>query len=100
MTDLFESFSDEIEENAGAYAALGGLAALKGQEIKNKKLDEINTQLMKTEDRIEREALIMRLLVDFESNSKPFTEKTDRFFDLDAVNTILDSESFKFAIFG
>ena len=41
MTDFFENFSDSIEENAGAYAALGGLAALRGQNAQNQKLDEI-----------------------------------------------------------
>lgn len=100
MTDFFESFSDEIEDNAGAYAALGGLAALKGQEIRNKKLDEINAQLMKIEDRVEREALIMRKLVDFESKAEIFTDETNRFLDLNAVNEVLESEGYMLATCG
>lgn len=56
MTDLFESFSDSIEENAGAYAALGGLAALRGQEAQKQKLDEIKNANEKA-NKIEMERL-------------------------------------------
>jgi hypothetical protein len=55
MTDFFESFSDEIEENAGAYAAIGGLAALKGQQAQRKKLSDIEAQLLKADNRVEKE---------------------------------------------
>lgn len=100
MTDFFENFSDEIEENAGAYAALGGLATLRGQEIRNKKLDEINALLAKAENRVEREALVMRKLVDFESNSEIFSDETKRFLDLDKVSKVLESEGYKLAMYG
>jgi hypothetical protein len=38
MSDWFENFSDNIENNAGAYAALGGLAALNNQRAQTNKL--------------------------------------------------------------
>ena len=68
MTDFFESFSDEIEENAGAYAALGGLAALKGQQAQKESLNDIKDQLAKIENKQEREAEIKRSLVKFEEH--------------------------------
>jgi membrane-bound lytic murein transglycosylase B len=41
MTDWLENFSDNIEKNAGAYAALGGLAALNNQRQQINKLAEL-----------------------------------------------------------
>ena len=66
MSDFFENFSDEIEENAGGYAALGGLAALSGQQAQRQKLADIETQLKQTETRVEKEAHLKRKLVALE----------------------------------
>jgi hypothetical protein len=52
MSDWFENFSDNIEDNAGAYAALGGLAALNNQRAQINKLAELQkaqAQAAKTE---------------------------------------------------
>ena len=66
MSDFFENFSDEIEDNAGAYAALGGLAALKNQNAQKVAIDEVKKQLAKIEGKNEKEARIKRALVNFE----------------------------------
>lgn len=83
MTDFFESFSDEIEENAGGYAALGGLAALKGQQAQRKSLNNIKEQLAKIENKQEQQAEINRSLVKFEeyidSNADNVNSKELRF---------------------
>ena len=49
MSDFFEDFSDEVEDNAGGYAALGGLAALNNQRASLKKLSGIQEQLEKAQ---------------------------------------------------
>lgn len=41
MSDFFENWSDTIEDNAGAYAAIGGLAALSNQRAQTNKLAEL-----------------------------------------------------------
>ena len=41
MSEWFENFSDNIEDNAGAYAALGGLVALNNQRAQINKLAEL-----------------------------------------------------------
>ena len=48
MSDFFEDFSDEVEDNAGGYAALGGLAALNNQRASLKKLSGIQEQLKRS----------------------------------------------------
>lgn len=63
MTDFFESFSDEIEENAGAYAALGGLAVLKGQQAQRKKLSDIEEELKRAKTEAQKIAQLKRKLV-------------------------------------
>ena len=77
MTDFFESFSDEIEENAGAYAALGGLAALKGQQAQKESLNDIKDQLAKIENKQEREAEIKRSLVKFEEHLDSYEDNVN-----------------------
>jgi len=37
MSDWFGDFSDRIEDNAGAYAALGGMAHLRNQNAQRKR---------------------------------------------------------------
>ena len=49
MSDFFENFSDGIEDNAGGFAALGGLAALSNQQASLKKLSGIQEQLEKAQ---------------------------------------------------
>jgi hypothetical protein len=49
MSDFFENFSDGIEDNAGGFAALGGLAALNNQRASLKKLSGIQEQLEKAQ---------------------------------------------------
>lgn len=77
MTDFFESFSDEIEGNAGAYAALGGLAALKGQQVQKESLNDIKDQLAKIENKQEREAEIKRSLVKFEEHLDSYEDNVN-----------------------
>ena len=58
MTDFLESFSDNIESNAGAYGALGGLAALSNQRAQVKKLAELQNSLAESA-KTEKERLVV-----------------------------------------
>ncbi|MDC0280609.1 hypothetical protein OAL03_03535 [Akkermansiaceae bacterium] len=49
MSDFFEKFSDRIEDDAGGFAAMGGLAALSNQRASLKKLSGIQEQLEKSQ---------------------------------------------------
>jgi hypothetical protein len=49
MSDLFGDFSDRIEDNAGAYAALGGMAHLRNQ---NAQRNELRKQRALLEDQL------------------------------------------------
>ncbi len=52
MADTFDYLSDIVEDNAGAYAAFGGLAALKNQRDQVNKLADLQkaqAQAAKTE---------------------------------------------------
>lgn len=100
MSDFLENFNQAIEDKAGILGAAGGLAVLKGQEALREKLASIDTQLQKAENRVEREALVMRKLVDFESKAEIFTDETNRFLDLNAVNEVLESEGYMLATYG
>lgn len=100
MSDLFEKFSDEIEENAGAYAALGGAAAIMGQQAQRKKLAAIEAQLQMAETRVEKEALIKRQLADFESSVATFSDAPGHFFDINLVNGVLNSSGFELSMYG
>jgi len=70
MSDFFENFSDEIEENAGGYATLGGLAGLTGQnaqrkvlEAQRKNLASIEGELKKASGIAQKEVILKRKLV-------------------------------------
>lgn len=100
MSDLFEKFSDEIEENTGAYAALGGAAAIMGQQAQRKKLAAIEAQLQMAETRVQKEAIIKRELADFESSVATFSDDPQHFFDINLVNGILNSSGFELSMYG
>ena len=66
MTDFLENFNEGIEDNAGLLGAAGGLAALKGQQAQRKKLSDIEAQLQRAENRVEKEAQLKRKLIALE----------------------------------
>ena len=66
MTDFWENVNESIEDNAGLYATFGGLAALKGQQAQREKLSAIEAQLLKAENRVEKEAQLKRKLIALE----------------------------------
>ena len=90
MSEWFEDFSDNIEENAGYYAAAGGMMHLRNQDAQKKELQkqrrilEQQARDAKAQAQTEKERLaIEKKRFDLEQKEKKAQVlKTDRIKDL------------------
>ena len=84
MSDWFEKFSDNVEDNAGAFAAIGGMAHLKNQSAqrnelkKQRKLLQEQLASAKAAERSEKERLeIEQKRFELEQKEKDIRDKKD-----------------------
>ena len=81
MDGFFDNVNEHVKDNAGLYGAMGGIAALKGQEAQRAALKEqaetlrnIEEELRKAETRAEEEAALKRWLVSIEDICENYEE--------------------------